>query len=292
MPIEAAMRQTMALLSQTEAAAALGASLARGVAVPPVVADRLAAVTALLDPAAMQDLSDPEAAILRSIIRTFFRQALDLLKNPGRPAQWSFGDPVILQNIGQTSRALVPMIAAMAARTPDLAARFAKAGRFLDVGSGVGWLAIDAARAWPALTVEGIDVFEPALVLAAQNLPGSGVENRVSFRHLDVTALDASAAYAAAWFAAPFIPAAVVPAALAALHHGLEPDGWLFFGLFRAPPVPLPQALLNLRITRSGGYPWSVDAVRTLFDNHGFRFVDLLESNGPGQIVAGRRIGS
>lgn len=289
MPIQDALRQTMALLSQTEAAAALGASLARGVDIPPSVAARLAGVTALLNPAAMAGLSDPEAAMLRSVIRTFFRQALDFLENPGRPAVWSYDDPVILQNIGQASRMIVTMIAEMVARDAELAARLARPGRFLDVGSGVGLLALDAARAWPALSVDGLDIFEPALKLAAQNLADSGLSDRVTFHNQDVTELDAPGAYAAVWFAGPFIPAAVVPAALAALHHAMEPEGWLFFGLFRAPPVPLPQALLDLRITRSGGYPWTVDQIKALIADHGFRFVDLLESDGPGQIVVGRR---
>jgi SAM-dependent methyltransferase len=290
MPMQPAMRQIMALLSQTEAVAAIGASLATDVDVPLAVAERLAKVTALLQPEAMQDLAPPEKAILRAMIRTFFRQALDLLENPGRPAQWSFDDPVILQNIGQTSRVIIRMIAEMAARTPALAQRLAQQGRFLDVGSGVGWLAMDAARAWPALSVEGIDIFGPALTLAAQNLATTDLAPRVSFRHQDVTTLDAAGHYAAAFFAGPFIPAAAVPAALSALHHGLEPDGWLFFGLFRAPPAALPQALLQLRITRSGGHPWGVEEVRGLFDNHGFAFVDLLENDSPGQIVVGRRI--
>ena len=290
MPFQAAMRQIMALLSQTEAVAALGASLATGVELPPAVAERLARVTALLDPVAMQGLTPSEAAILRSIIRTFFRQAMDLLENPGRPAQWSYEDPVILQNIGQTSRVIIRMIADMAARTPALAVRFAQAGRFLDVGTGVGWLAIDAARAWPALTIEGIDIFEPALRLAAQNLATTDLAGRVTFRHQDVTTLDTASGYAGAFFAGPFIPPDIVPAALSALHHCIEPDGWLFFGLFRAPPAPLPQALLQLRITRSGGYPWSVEQVRGLYSSHGFTFEDLLENDSPGQIVVGRRI--
>ena len=47
------------------------------------------------------------------------------------------------------------------------------------VGTGVGWLAIEAARSWPALRVVGIDSWEPALILARKNLAQSGVVERV-----------------------------------------------------------------------------------------------------------------
>jgi hypothetical protein len=53
-----------------------------------------------------------------------------------------------------------------AARTPELSSTPQRPGAFLDVGTGVGGLAIEAARVWPALRVVGIDQWEPALALA------------------------------------------------------------------------------------------------------------------------------
>jgi precorrin-6B methylase 2 len=48
-------------------------------------------------------------------------------------------------------------------------------GAFFDIGTGVGWLAIEAARFWPALRVVGIDPWEAVLTLARNNLAKSGI---------------------------------------------------------------------------------------------------------------------
>ena len=60
---------------------------------------------------------------------------------------------------------------AVAARqVPGLAARLDGPVQILDVGTGVGWLAVALARAYPQARVLGIDIFPPALDLAAANV--------------------------------------------------------------------------------------------------------------------------
>lgn len=269
------------LIGQMESLAAIGAAMAglTGEAIDPAIKARIDEVVRLTDPAALDGLTAQDAAKVRAMIRTFFRQALDLLENPGRPPQWSFDDPVILQSIGMASRAIAPMIKTLASTRPDLAQRLRGPSRFLDVGSGVGHLAMEIARNWPRLHVEGIDIFDPSLALAAKNLAASDLGARVQFRNQDVTALTAKDHYAAVFFAGPFIPPSVVPPAFAALFQAIEPGGWLFFGLFRAPPEPLPQALLNLRVVRSGGYPWTPEEIASLGADAGFRFDTTLDSD-------------
>jgi 2-polyprenyl-3-methyl-5-hydroxy-6-metoxy-1,4-benzoquinol methylase len=63
-------------------------------------------------------------------------------------------------------------------------------GAFLDVRTGVGWLAIGAAHSWPARRVVGIDSWEPALTLAHKNLSQSGVADREELRSQRVEHLD------------------------------------------------------------------------------------------------------
>ena len=120
-------------------------------------------------------------------------QATDLLDDPGRPPGWTFIDPVILQGWGRGS-AVVP--GALASAVPELAG----VRSFLDVGSGIGLLAVAAAGVWPQATVVGIDVWGPSLEAAAANDRVAGLGDRIILRDQDVAALDDSDAYDCAWF--------------------------------------------------------------------------------------------
>jgi Methyltransferase domain len=81
---------------------------------------------------------------------------------------------VILQSQGQLSRLIVRGFEAAATQRPELMAALRQPGAFLDIGTGVGRLAIEAARCWPAIQVVGIDPFQPALALARNNIRQSG----------------------------------------------------------------------------------------------------------------------
>jgi methylase of polypeptide subunit release factors len=70
-------------------------------------------------------------------------------------------------------------IEALAAQRPWLSEALRRPGAFLDIGTGGGWLAVEATRSWPAQRVVGLDPWEPALVLARRNLAQSGVADRV-----------------------------------------------------------------------------------------------------------------
>jgi SAM-dependent methyltransferase len=57
--------------------------------------------------------------------------------------------------------------------------------RVADVACGGGVSSIAIARAYPKVTVEGIDLDGPSIELAERNLAGSGVEDRVRFQCRD-----------------------------------------------------------------------------------------------------------
>ncbi|MFP6708435.1 MAG: hypothetical protein VCE75_20870 [Alphaproteobacteria bacterium] len=83
-----------------EELAALGAALnlaAGQQKADAAISHRIHNVVATLDGGLLDGISKDDANILFSLIRSFFRQALDLIENPGREAEWSFDDPVILQ---------------------------------------------------------------------------------------------------------------------------------------------------------------------------------------------------
>jgi 2-polyprenyl-3-methyl-5-hydroxy-6-metoxy-1,4-benzoquinol methylase len=57
--------------------------------------------------------------------------------------------------------------------------------RVADIACGCGWSSIALARAYPKITVEGIDLDSASIEQAQQNLAGSGVDERVRFHHRD-----------------------------------------------------------------------------------------------------------
>jgi SAM-dependent methyltransferase len=74
---------------------------------------------------------------------------------------------------------------------PDVLARLedsARPARVADVGCGVGWAAIELARAFPHIRVDGLDVDESSLREARRNAADQGLAERVTFTQVDVKA--------------------------------------------------------------------------------------------------------
>ena len=136
----------------------------------------------------LDELTGPQRQMVTGLIGMGLRQASDLLDDPGRPPGWAFTDPAILQGWGRGS-AVVP--GALAAAVPELAG----VRSFLDIGSGIGLLAVAAAGVWPQATIIGIDMWGPSLEAAAANVRAAGLGDRITLRDQDVAALDDSDAY-------------------------------------------------------------------------------------------------
>ena len=162
-PFEDVMAAVGRWMVATEALAAAGAELA--LAGPqdggdPDVTAAVRGVSAAAGLPPLGELPPPQRETVAALIRMCLRQAQDLVDDPGRPPGWTFIHPDILTGWGRGS-AMVPGLLAAAAP------QFTEVRSFLDVGTGVGLLAIAAARTWPAAAVTGIDVWEPALEMAA-----------------------------------------------------------------------------------------------------------------------------
>jgi SAM-dependent methyltransferase len=258
MSFESLMGASQRLSVSVETLAAVGAQLRlqeNGLEADPRVRVVLNDVARAIDPQLLEGVEKHQEASVLALIRSMFRQGLDLLENPDRAPGWSYQDPEILQSQGQLSRLAVRWIEAVAAQRPELSEVLRRPGAFLDVGTGVGWIAIEAARTWPALKVVGIDPWEPALRLARKNLGQSGLAERVKFRSQRVERLKETGTFTVAWLPAPFISDEIVDRALERVTCALVPGGWLIFGLYPLPSAPLEQALTRLRILRSGGRP-------------------------------------
>lgn len=185
MSIETLMRTVQRLNASVEALAALGAELRLQqdeVAGDPRIHAILKDVVSALDPALLDGVNAGQRAAVLGGIQAFFRQAINLLEQPDRPPGWAY-DPTVLQAQGRLSRVIVHEIERISASRPNLQATLRAPGAFLDVGTGVAWLAIEAASTWPTMKVVGIDPWETALKPARENVAASAVAGHVDCAH-------------------------------------------------------------------------------------------------------------
>jgi len=286
------MAEVRQLGLSVEALAALGADMKLrqdGLDGDPRVRALLRDTVRAIDPRWLDRIDTRHEAAALAFVQTIFRQALDLLDNPARSPGWSHRDPAVLPAQGQLSRLVVRGIEALASERPHLRATLRRPGVFLDIGTGVGWLAIEAARAWPALRVVGVDPWEPALALARQNVAASGVADRIGLRSQRVEQLDETGAFTLAWLPGPFIAREIADRVLARIHRALAPGGWLIFGLNPPSADPLEEALVSLRTERSGGHCWTPGEVEERLRAFEFAQIEAFLPPVPIRLVAARR---
>jgi SAM-dependent methyltransferase len=287
MSVEDVMSAVQRWLVATEALAAVGAELALSSAqgpVDPTVREALRAVPAAAGLGDLGELAPPQRDMVASMVRMALRQAQDLLDDPGRAPGWTFTDPDILAGWGRGSM-LVP--SAIVGQVPELA----QVRSFLDVGTGIGLLAVGAARTWPDATITGIDIWPPALRMAEENIRAAGLADRIMLREQDVTALDDESAYDCIWVPTFFVTEPVLTAAAARLVRSLRVGGWLVLGRMAPPADPLAEAVTTLRTIRAGGSDFDPKQLASVLDDAGCAPVRVVPRQGPAplEFVIGQR---
>jgi SAM-dependent methyltransferase len=275
MAFEDVMGAVSRWLVATQALAALGAELTllqSAEPAPPEIVAALRAVSTAANLGDLAELTPQQQAMVGLQIRLHLRHAADLLDQPGRDAGWTYTDPVILDGWGRGS-ATVPM---MMAANPELR----EVESLLDVGTGVGLLAVAAAGVWPGATIVGIDTWDPSLERARVNVAQAGLENRVTLRKENVVDLDDEDRYDCVWVPTFFLTEAALTRALPRLARATRPGGWIVLGRFAPPPDPLAEATGALLTIRGGG-----------FDLDAKRAAELLEQAGCGSVHAAPRVG-
>ncbi|MGZ4125398.1 MAG: SAM-dependent methyltransferase [Actinomycetota bacterium] len=286
MSFESTMQTVMPWLTATEALAAFGADLRlreHGSAPPEIEAalDRVRDVAGLGD---LAEIPAPQRAMIVGLVRLYLHQALDLLEHPGRAPGWSFTEPAILDGWGRGS-AMVPALIASA--HPELTSLTT----FLDVGTGVGLLAVAAATVWPEARIVGIDTWQPSLDRAAANVAGAGLTDRITIRARSLAELDDVDTFDCVWLPSFFLGPDDLDAGVAIARRALRPGGWIVLGRNRPMPDPLSEAVATLRTVRNGGSVIdTADAVR-LLDAAGCTDTHAAPSAGPVplELVLGRR---
>ena len=82
------------------------------------------------------------------------------------------------------------LVAEWIPQVPDVAAVLADSSRVTrvaDVGCGLGWAAIELAKAYPHLRVDGYDTDEESITRARRNAADAGVSDRVTFDVVDAS---------------------------------------------------------------------------------------------------------
>src|SRR5262245_2970643 len=292
MSFDSLMDVVQRLSASSEALAALGAELRLrrdGATGHPETRRLVQGIVGGIDATLLDGITPQQEATALAVITSGFHHATDLLRQPARAPGWLHQDPEVLQTIGRMSARIVHQIDAFAAKRSALRTTLTNPGAFLDIGTGAGWLAIEAAQVWPALRVVGIDIWEPSLQLARANISEAGLHERVAVRTQNIVDLDDREMFTVVWYPAPFLPLEIAPAAIQNAFRALVPGGWLVFGIFAPQPDPLGEALTALRIVRCGGYPWKIAEVEDRFRNLGFEHVESFEPKSVSVLVFGRK---
>ena len=287
MTFEEIMPTVMQWSTAAESLAALGAHLTlaqSGTEAPQEVAEALRKVLDAAGLTGVDELPPPQQMMLASMAKLAVHQANELVEAPGRATGWTFTDPVILDGWGRGSMMVPPVIKAA---HPDLA----EITSFLDVGTGVGLLAVSAANVWPSTTIVGIDIWDPSLERAHANVEGAGLADRISLRKQAITELSDSEAFDCAWVPTFFLTEADLEKALPSVVGSLVPGGWIVLGLMHAPPDSLAAAIFELRTVRGGGCVLTADRAIELLDAAGTTGAHSVPPRPPAplELVIGQR---
>ena len=286
MSFEEVIGTVQGMLTATDALAAIAARLSvgtNGAEADPDVDAALQAVWAAAGLPELESLAPQQQAMVLSIIRLYFAQADDLLREPGRAPGWTFTDPLVLEGFGRGSM----MVPTMLANDPDLA----HVTSLLDVGTGIGLLAVSAASVWPDAKVVGIDVWEPALDRARANVRDAGLEARITLRNQDVSAIDDVDEFDCVWVPTFFISEKGLAEATPRIAQALRSGGRIVYGLFSPGPNALARATTEFRTTRSGGCNLDDERAGELLRGAGFEDIRTLTPPGPAPLkyVVGRK---
>jgi SAM-dependent methyltransferase len=239
--------------------------------------------------AAAEDLPEPSRSRIGAQATAPLVQIAALLG--GRRAWLEQPDDALLAQ-GRSSAQAAPMFAQFVLpQLGDLGERLTAPGcRMLDVGTGVGAMAVGYAETFPELTVVGIDVLPRVLELAQRVVAESAARARVELREQDVASLADDDAFDLVWIPAPFVPEESLREGLTRIATALRPDGWVTVGHGRFGGNALEDALTMFKTRAYGGTPLDSNQAQQLLRERGFSDVKTLAtpSRGPA-LTVGRR---
>jgi ubiquinone/menaquinone biosynthesis C-methylase UbiE len=206
---------------------------------------------------------------------------------------WSHSDPEILEAQGTRSAQLVSIwVQSLFPSLDGLVERLqAPSANFLDVGTGVGALAIEMCRHFPSLRVVGIDPFDTAVALARQSIAEAKLQGRIELRAQRVEELVDDSFFDLVHIPIPFLSTEVLALGLKRALTALRPGGWLFLQSLAAPGPELTSALYRLMCLLWGSEPLLPEQAARFLEEEGYEQVQVLPSipGVPVRAIAGQR---
>jgi precorrin-6B methylase 2 len=239
----------------------------------------------------LNNVNPAELRTLLAQIRVFSLTSSKLLFAASRGAGWNHLEPEMLESAGDASAGFPARLrAVIAPQLEGLAEKLDAPGSwFLDVGVGVGAVAIEMARTWPKLSVVGIDLLPQALAIAHARVRAAGLEARIQLREQTGQDLPDQDAFELAWLPSIFVPQHVTPEIVTRLHRALRAGGWLLVPVMKPNDDPLATSLSRLRTAMFGGWVATPLEVEALLRSKGFADVRALPS--PLMAVTGLVVG-
>ena len=242
-------------------------------------------------------LSGQQHEILRADLRATELMAAELvarLRAGGAAAHgWRYQDPALLEAQGVRSIEAVPILVERLFPALDglCGALHAPTASFLDVGTGVGRLAIAMCEQFPALRVVGLDPFDTALQLARRNVAEAGLADRIELRPEPVQTLVDESRYDLAWVPAHFLPADEAARGLRRVRAALRPGGWAVVGAVAAAGEGLQPAILRLVGLLFGSGRTSADDVAAMLRTAAYDRIQVLPAapDVPIRMIVARR---
>jgi precorrin-6B methylase 2 len=271
---------TMRLISETECLAALVARLKLDAAGEPGDPDVAAQLDRVVDLIGATDLragldSRERAAVIGHSV-TMLRQAIDLIDDPIRAGGWYYTDPQILQGQGASSTIVAQLISNAGLGRRD--------ARILDVGTGVGALAVAFCQTFTDSTVVGLDTWELSLELARQNVAAAGLGSRITLQATPIEAFVDDEGFDLVWIPVIFVSRAVLEDAVAHAVAAMRPGAQIVVGRYAGPDDPVASALGDLRTIRAGGTLLAGAETRALLTRAGLVDVHDVDRTWPAPI--------
>jgi SAM-dependent methyltransferase len=215
------------------------------------------------------------------------RAMVDAARHGALRQGWLHADPELLQAQGRSGRATThAMVAQIFPHLPGLLERLTSSdGTLLDVGMGVGIIAIEMCRVFPHLRVIGLEPGAIQAEEARRNIAASGFKDRIEVRMQRLEDLEDQQAFDFAYLAQPFMPLDVVKPGLVTIRKALRPGGYISMAAFDAPGGDLHATTARLLNVLWGGSPVDLDELARLTRDAGF---EMVQTGGePGSLVKG-----